>query len=111
VILPMSYTHRSAEYFADPERFDPERFLSPREEDKKTPYAWMSFGGGKHTCLGMGIAQIEIKTVLTRLLRQFDLQLDADQDFSAVYVPVKRPKGGAKISFKRQAVQIPEPVL
>jgi cytochrome P450 len=107
VILPLCYTHRTAEYFADPERFDPARFLAPHEEDKKTPYAWMGFGGGKHSCLGMGIAQIEIKTVLTRLLRQFDLQLDAHQDLSAVYVPVKRPKGGAKISFHRHAAHTP----
>jgi retinoid hydroxylase len=107
VIIPIGYTHRMPEYFADPERFDPERFLAPREEDKKTPYAWMGFGGGKHMCLGMGIAQIEIKTVLTRLLRQFDLQLIADQDLSPVHIPVKRPKGGAQISFQRRVAHRP----
>lgn len=100
IMLPLVYTHHTAEYFAQPAQFDPERFLAPREEDKKTPYAWMGFGGGKHMCLGMGIAQIEIKTVLTRLLRQFDLELVADQDLSAIYMPINHPKGGAKIIHK-----------
>jgi hypothetical protein len=49
IIIPISHTHRSPEYFARPEHF-----LPPREEEKKTSYAWMAFGGGKHMCLGMG---------------------------------------------------------
>jgi cytochrome P450 len=103
IIIPISHTQRSPEYFTNPEQCDPERFLPPREEDKKTPYAWMAFGGGKHTCLGMGIAQIEMKTILTRLLRQFDLQLVPGQDVTPVYIPVGRPKGGTVISFQRRA--------
>lgn len=102
LIIPLSYTQRSAEYFVDPEDFDPDRFLPPREEDKKTPYAWMAFGGGRHTCLGMGIAQVEMKTVFTRLLRQFDLQLVPDQNMSPVYLPIGRPKGGTVLAFQRQ---------
>lgn len=103
IILPISHTHRSPEYFVNPEQCDPDRFLPPREEEKKAPYAWMAFGGGKHTCLGLGIAQLEMKTVLARLLRQFDLQLVAGQDISPAYIPVGRPKGGTVISFQRRS--------
>lgn len=102
IVVPISHTHRSPEYFAQPEQFDPERFLPPREEDKRTPYAWMAFGGGKHMCLGMGIAQVEIKTVLTRLLRQFQLQLVPGQDTSPAYIPIGHPKGGTVIAFQRR---------
>ncbi len=102
VVLPIAYTHRMAEYFVEPERFEPERFLPPREEDRRTPYAWMGFGGGAHMCLGMGIGQIEIKTVFARLLRQFDLKLVPQQDTSTVFVPVNRPRGGAMVAFTRK---------
>jgi len=102
IIIPISYTHRSAEYFVNPEQFDPERFLPPREEDKKTPCTWMAFGGGRHMCLGMGIAQIEMKTVFLRLLRQFDLQLVPGQNMAPIYLPISRPKGGAVIAFQRR---------
>jgi len=103
VVLPIAYTHRMAEYFVEPERFEPERFLPPREEDRRTPYAWMGFGGGAHLCLGMSIGQIEIKTVFARLLRQFDLKLVPQQDTSTVFVPVNRPRGGAIVAFTRRA--------
>jgi cytochrome P450 len=102
VVLPIAYTHRMAEYFDEPERFEPERFLAPRAEDRRTPYAWMGFGGGAHMCLGMGIGQIEIKTVFARLLRQFDLKLVPQQDTSTVFVPVNRPRGGAIVAFTRK---------
>jgi retinoid hydroxylase len=104
VVLPLAYTHRMAEYFDEPERFDPERFLAPREEDRRTPYAWMGFGGGAHLCVGMGVGQIEIKTVFARLLRQFDFTLVPGQDTSTVFVPVNRPRGGALVAFTRKAV-------
>jgi cytochrome P450 len=103
VVLPIAYTHRMAEYFVEPERFEPERFLAPREEDRRTPYAWMGFGGGAHICLGMGIGQLEIKTVFARLLRQFELELVPQQDTSTVFVPVNRPRGGALVAFTRKA--------
>jgi cytochrome P450 len=102
LIIPLSYNHRLPEYFARPDQFDPARFLPPREEDKKTPYSWMAFGGGKHMCIGMGIAQVEMKTIFVRLLRQFDLQLVPAQDMSPLYLPIGRPKGGAVIAFQRR---------
>ena len=65
MIAPM-YTHRMPEYFADPERFDPERFLPPREEDRTHPYALVEFGGGAHACLGSGIAKLVMKAMVKR---------------------------------------------
>lgn len=54
LLVMLAFTNRMPEYFVAPETFDPERFLAPREEDKRTPYAWIGFGSGAHTCLGMG---------------------------------------------------------
>ena len=100
VMLVPAYTHRMPEYFADPARFDPDRFLAPREEDKRTPYAWVGFGGGTHACIGMGIAQVEIKTVLAQLLRRFHFALVPDQNMTAQYLPITRPKSGLIVMFE-----------
>jgi retinoid hydroxylase len=99
IMLAPVFTHRMAEYFADPEQFDPDRFLAPRDEDTKHPYAWIGFGGGPRICIGMGIAQIEIKAMFTRLMRRFDVQLVPDQDLSPMYVPLSRPKGDVVITY------------
>lgn len=102
VVLMPSYTHRMEEYFAEPDRFDPERFLPPRDEDAKHPYAWAGFGGGPRTCLGSGLAQIEIKALIARLLRRYDLTLVPEQDFTPRYVPTSRPKGNVLITYKER---------
>lgn len=99
VMLMPVFTQRMDEYFAEPERFDPERFLPPREEDAKHPYAFLGFGGGPRICLGEGIARLEIKALLTKLLRHYDVKLVPDQDFTPAYIPLSRPKGNLHITY------------
>jgi sterol 14-demethylase len=67
--------HRIPEVFADPNRFDPSRFGPEREEDKKSPMSWISFGGGKHRCMGIVFAQLQLRAVWSHLLRNFDFEL------------------------------------
>jgi cytochrome P450 len=100
MIAPM-YTHRMPEYFADPERFDPERFLPPREEDRAHPYALVEFGGGAHACLGSGVAKLVMKAMVTKALRRYELTLVPGQDFTPVFIPAGRPRGGARVRYAR----------
>ena len=103
VMIMHCLTHRMSEYFPEPDRFIPERFLPPRSEDKQTPYAWVGFGAGAHTCLGMGIAHVEIKTVLTRLLRRYHMALIPNQNVKPRYVPINRPRSGTLLTLQRRA--------
>src|SRR5205807_150829 len=68
-------SNRLAEVFADPDRFDPDRYGPAREEDKKARFSQITFGGGRHACLGMIFAYLQVKTIWTVLLRRFDLEL------------------------------------
>jgi cytochrome P450 len=67
--------HRLPELWTDPEKFDPDRFSEPRNEHKRHRYAFAPFGGGAHKCIGMVFGQLEIKTVMHRLLRKYRLEL------------------------------------
>lgn len=67
--------HRLPELWKDPERFDPDRFAEPRSEHKGHRYAFAPFGGGSHKCIGMVFGQLEVKTVLHRMLRNYRLEL------------------------------------
>ena len=67
--------HRLPELWTDPEKFDPARFAEPRSEHKNHRYAFAPFGGGAHKCIGMVFGQLEIKTVMHRLLRKYRLEL------------------------------------
>src|SRR5581483_10114923 len=45
VVISPYTLHRRSKYFADPERFDPERFES-QQEQKLVRYAYLPFGAG-----------------------------------------------------------------
>jgi cytochrome P450 len=80
-------THRLPEIYTDPDRFDPDRFAPPREEDKKHSFALVGFGSGPHSCLGWQFAQMEMKIILSKLLR-YDWSVTPEP--SAI-VPVRQP--------------------
>ena len=74
--LPSVYTH--------PERFDPDRFAPPREEDKRYPCASINFASGTRMCVGVHLAQIELKTLATLVLRSWELE-PTGQDITVAY--------------------------
>ncbi|HEY8602621.1 MAG TPA: cytochrome P450 [Thermomicrobiales bacterium] len=79
--------HWSPTIFANPERFDPDRFAPPREEDKRTPYALIPFGGGPRICPGANFAQLEIKALVAHVLRRYDLSLRFGKQPTQIYAP------------------------
>ena len=86
VISPM-LTHRMSEIYAAPTRFDPERFAPPREEDKQHPFALIGFGGGIHSCIGFEFAQMQMKIVLSSILRNYDWTITPDP---SVIAPIRK---------------------
>lgn len=102
VVSPM-LTHRMKSIYSNPDCFDPDRFV-PREEDKKYPFALAGFGHGPHSCLGFQFAQMEIKIILSHLLRQYDWSVTPEYEkITPVLAPSKflnklrayiRPKSG-----------------
>jgi cytochrome P450 len=84
VVTWPSINHRLPELWTDPDKFDPDRFAEPRSEHKKHRYAFAPFGGGAHKCIGMVFGQLEIKTVMHRLLRRYKLEL-ASPDYKPSY--------------------------
>jgi cytochrome P450 len=64
-----NFSHVLPTVFSDPTAYDPERFAAPREEDKKKPFSFIGFGGGRHACIGQNFAYLQIKAIWAVLLR------------------------------------------
>lgn len=93
VMYSIVFTHHMPELWHAPDRFDPDRFASPREEGKK-PFHLIGFGGGPRVCVGLAFAQMQMQIVVSHLLRHYRYELLPNQSFQPVPVPTKMPKDG-----------------
>ncbi len=67
-------THRDARFFADPLKFDPDRFLPPRAGTIPR-FAYFPFGIGGHTCLGMRLATVEMVAMVAAMSQRWRFRL------------------------------------
>ncbi|KAJ2492224.1 hypothetical protein IWW37_001672 [Coemansia sp. RSA 2050] len=71
VCCAIGAVHMNPSAFAEPEVFNPERFLGSSEEK----YGMLAFSTGVRACLGRNLALVEMHVVLANLLRNYDLSL------------------------------------
>ena len=101
VYVPIYAVHRHRTLWHEPERFDPERF-SPDAVKARHRYAYMPFGAGPRTCIGMGFALTEAVTILATLVRRFRLQgVDATAPKVRLMVTL-RPVGGVPMLVEKR---------
>lgn len=83
VIVSPWVTHRHPRYWADADRFDPDRF-TPEAEAERPRYAWFPFGGGPRACIGQHFSMLESVIALAMLLQAYDLEaVDTEVPISA----------------------------
>uniref|UniRef100_A0A2P2MQU7 sterol 14alpha-demethylase n=1 Tax=Rhizophora mucronata TaxID=61149 RepID=A0A2P2MQU7_RHIMU len=102
-----AFANRLPHIYKEPDRYDPDRFAAGREEDKVAgAFSYISFGGGRHGCLGEPFAYLQIKAIWTHLLRNFELELVSpfpEIDWNAMVVGVK---GKVMVHYKRQELSV-----
>lgn len=102
VDLVISATHFLPDVFTNPFKFDPDRFAPPREEDKRTPYSLVTFGGGPRVCIGMSFAQIEMRAMAAHILQRYHLAPVTNQQIvSAFFGPTASLLNGLKIKVSK----------
>ena len=97
VFYSIAAAHRLPSLWEKPEKFDPDRFAPPREEHKKKPYSLVGFGGGPRICIGINFAQVEIKAMVSRVLRDFRLETIPDQTLIQFYRGTGLPLHGIRM--------------
>jgi cytochrome P450 len=86
-------SHRLPEVFPEPDAFIPDRF-APEARAKLPRGAYVPFGGGTRTCIGMRFGEIETRTVATLILRRCRLDLIPGDKMTVRQMPTLGPRGG-----------------
>jgi retinoid hydroxylase len=94
-------SHRLADVFPDPEAFVPQRF-SPERKAALPKGAYVPFGAGSRTCIGMRFGQLEIKAVTTLLLQRFRAELPGGHTLRVRQMPTLSPDGGLPMIIRER---------
>ncbi len=92
-------THRDRQFFEHPERFDPDRWLSP----KHPRYAYFPFGAGPRVCVGLSFAMLEAVILLARIVEGFHIELRPDQAIELMPAVTLRPRHGLHATVRLRA--------
>ena len=96
-------SHRLPHLFADPDRFNPDRFAAPAREDRQHHYALIGFGGGNHRCMGKHFAYLQVQAIWTVLLDRFDLSLETDVPAPNYGSWVTGPVTPCRVRYRRRS--------
>lgn len=100
-IFPFA-THRMSDIYPEPEKFNPNRF-SPEESEKRHPYAFIPFSAGPRNCIGYKFAYIELKTIISTVLRTYELlPVDGKTEIEPIFRITVRAAGGLYVQFKQR---------
>jgi cytochrome P450 len=95
-------SHHLPDVFPEPDAFRPERF-TPQAKASLPKGAYVPFGGGSRTCIGMRFGQLEVRTIATLILSRFSLELAADYDLKIRQMPTISPKNGLRMTVRERS--------
>jgi cytochrome P450 len=99
IVLFAYGAHHSPKFWDAPEEFLPERFMDDAVKKRK-PYTYLPFGGGKRSCIGGAMSQVENTLALSILLRRFRPEFVGAEPPGINATVTLTPKGGLKFKIR-----------
>jgi cytochrome P450 len=93
VLISIYNLHRHPEFWEDPTRFKPQRFLTERRASHHD-LAYIPFGAGQHKCIGNNFALMEGPLLLAMIAQRYELDLVAERPTEREVAITMRPKEG-----------------
>jgi cytochrome P450 len=98
-------SHLDPAVYADPQKFDPDRFGPGREEHKKHEHGFVPNGAGAptgHKCAGYEFAPLLLKVFTLELVRGYQVKLSPGQDLGYRWEKVPpEPKSGLRATVSK----------
>ena len=102
LVIPHIYgLHHNPDYWPDPDKFDPDRFL-PENVKARKPYTYIPFGGGPRFCIGNNFAMMEMQMTLAYLCYHFDFNMASDNSIGVKPLVTLRMDQDAIMHWKKR---------
>ncbi|XP_063367008.1 cytochrome P450 CYP12A2-like [Cydia amplana] len=83
VLFAHQYMSSMSEHYPKPDEFLPERWLTGKDDPihhgNTHPFVTATFGFGVRMCIGRRIAQLEMETVVSKVIENFQLEWTSDE--------------------------------
>lgn len=94
---------RDPEYFPEPAKFDPDRFIngiySEHNATASSAFAYIPFSAGARNCIGQKFAMLEMKSIVSIILRHFELLPVGEEPVICIDM-VLRTNNGVQLGLK-----------
>jgi cytochrome P450 len=97
IIISPYILHRDARYYAEPDRFNPDRWTAEFKASLP-PFSYVPFGGGARRCIGDSFAWMELVLVLTTVAQRWKLTVVPGHPVAPQAVITLRMKHGLKMT-------------
>jgi len=105
ISIPPFSVHRNQKHWPKPETFDPSRFEAAVVSERH-PYAFQAFSAGPRNCIGKALARSEALSIMSVLLRRFELSLadarDRESEPEDYHMMTRKPANGIRFYIKHR---------
>jgi cytochrome P450 len=102
VVMSPWVVHRNANYFPDPERFDPDRWRADGHNGRPR-FAYFPFGGGSRGCMGEAFAWMEGVLLLAVIAQRWRFRLIDESSHPDIHPALTlTPKSAIRVKVERR---------
>ena len=100
IVMSRYSLHRHREYWRDADQFNPDRFEPNHEENARSSYAYIPFGGGPRICIGTHFAMMEMLVIMALIARRFEIKLSCEDRHEMAAATTMTPKFGVRVTAR-----------
>lgn len=93
---------RDPKLFPDPLVFEPSRFDVETTFEKVNPFAYVPFSAGPRNCIGQKFAMFELKSIICKIVRNFELSISNDENVEVLSELVLKSTKGVLLHVKKR---------
>ncbi|KAM7500671.1 hypothetical protein LguiA_025085 [Lonicera macranthoides] len=107
IVFP-SVFESSFQGFSEPDRFDPDRFMEERQEDRVYKKNFLAFGAGAHQCVGQRYAINHLVLFIAMFTSLIDFKRPkSDGCDDIAYTPTICPKDDCRVVLSKRCTRFP----